>query len=368
MASKPPFLGPSDASSVRSLHNRGRGARWPLATVVVPARNEEKRIGACLASVLAQTYPRDRLEVLVVDGMSRDRTRDIVLEFGEGHPPVQLLDNPKRSTSEALNIGVQSSSGDVVIIVGAHSVISPHYVERAVAHLHSTDPAVAGVGPTLEHLGDGWFGNLVAHALSSPFGVGNSRFRLSQTAQFVDTIPYGAYRRSVFEEVGLWDTELVRNQDIEFNHRLRSAGFRLLLAPDMGCTYYTRTTLGDFARQNYGNGLWNVLTFAKRPGSLGARHFVPLAFLLGLAAALIAALLVSEGWLLLLTILLAYSIGALAAASIETVRHRQPGLLLLVLVFPVLHLTYGFGSLAGLAQLMWSAITRGFPSRVTSRQ
>jgi len=347
--------------------DRGR-RRLPAVSVVVPAYNEATYIARCLHGIAEQTYPKGRLEVLVVDGFSDDGTRDVVHRAASADPCIRLLDNPKRIASEAVNIGVQSSSGDVVIIVGAHSVISPHYVEKAVSHLDSTDPAVAGVGPTLEHLGDGWFGNLVAHALSAPFGVGNSRFRFWQTAQFVDTIPYAAYRRTVFDTVGLWDTELVRNQDIEFNHRLRSAGFRLLLAPDMGCKYYTRTTLGDFVRQNYGNGRWNVLTVAKRPGSLGARHFVPLAFLLGLAAALIAALLVSEGWLLLLTILLAYSTGALAAASIETVRHRQPGLLLLVLVFPVLHLSYGFGSLAGLGQLTWSGITRRLPSRVTTRQ
>ncbi len=332
----------------------------PIVSIVVPTYNEERYIQNCLRGIIQQTYFKERLEVLVADGMSADGTREIVSQAAQGHHFIKLLDNPKKITSEAVNIGVQASSGQIIIIVGGHCVISPEYVAKAVFYLTRSNHDIGVVGPTLEHVGEGLFGNLVAHALSSPFGVGNSRFRFSQKAQFVDTIAYGAYRRVVFDKVGLWSTDLVRNQDIEFNHRVRKYGWRLLLAPDMGCRYYTRTTMIDFILQNYGNGYWNILTFAQHPGSLSCRHFVPLGFVLGLLMASIAALLLPWGWLLLTGIIVLYSTGAVFVSATQSVIERQIRLLLLAFVFPLLHISYGLGSLAGVGKWIWSVIQRVF--------
>lgn len=333
----------------------------PLVSVIVPVYNEAWYIESCLEGIVQQTYPAERLEVLVVDGMSTDCTREIIRNVAQAYPFIRLLDNPMKVTSEAVNIGVRASSGQMIAIVGGHSVISPSYIAKAVSYLSRPDQRIGGVGPTLKNVGKGLLGNLVAHALSSPFGVGNSRFRFSKKSQFVDTIAYGTYRRGIFDEVGLWDTGLVRNQDIEFNHRVRQAGWRLLLAPDMGCKYYTRTTMRGFVSQNYGNGYWNALTFSQRPSSLSWRHFVPLAFVLGLLLTTVAALVVPWGWLSLLAIVLPYSMGATIVSATDSVRERQCGLLLLAFIFLLLHISYGIGSLAGFGRIIWSKTQRPSP-------
>ena len=334
----------------------------PLVSIIVPVYNEERYIQSCLDGIVQQTYPRDKLEVLVVDGMSEDATREIVKDIAQRYSYIRLLDNPQRIQSEAVNRGVEASTGEIVVIVGGHSMISRDYTAKAVSYLSQSNSSssIGGVGPTLKTVGEGLFGHLVAHAVSSPFGVGNSKFRYSKKAQLVDTIVYGTYPRYVFDRVGKWDTKLVRNQDIEFNYRVRKAGWRLLLAPDMGCTYYSRATISGFISQNYGNGYWNILTFAHRPGSLSWRHFVPLAFVLGLLLSSISALVLPWGWLLLAAIIVPYLIGAIFVSATQSVRERQCRLLLLALIFPLLHISYGLGSLAGVGRLIRSRIQRAF--------
>lgn len=325
--------------------------RLPSVSIIIPMRNEAAHIAECLNSILAQEYPFEKIEILVIDGKSTDGSREIVTQVARSHPSVYLLDNPRMITSEAVNIGIQASSGQIIVIVGGHSVISTTYVAKAVSYLSRPDLHIGGVGPTLKHIGEGLFGNLVAHALSSPFGVGNSRFRFSRKMQFVDTIAYGVYHKDVFKKVGLWNTDLVRNQDIEFNYRVRKAGWQLLLVPDMGCIYYTLTTLIGFVLQNYGNGYWNILTFAKGSVNLSWRHFVPLAFISGLFGSMVIASFAYFGKILFIAILGSYLSLALVFSGKIAIKNGLRYLPIMPLIFLTLHFSYGLGSLWGIIKV-----------------
>ena len=329
---------------------------FPQVSIIVPVYNEERYIQGCLTAITEQTYPTEHLEVLVIDGMSQDASRKLVRKILQQHPFVRLLQNPKKITSEAVNIGIRASSGEIIIIVSGHAIISNDYVAKCVDYLMRENSNIGGVGPTLEHVGMGLFGNLVARALSSRFGVGNAYFRFSTKPRFVDTIAYGAYRRAVFDKVGLWDIDLVRNHDIEFNHRVKANGWRLLLAPDLGCKYYTRNSLKAFLSQNYGNGFWNVLTLIQQPQSLGLRHFVPLVFVLMLIFSAISTVFFPGAWPLLAIIGIPYMALAIMTAAIKAIIHRQFSLLLLSFVFPLLHISYGIGSIAACFRLIWLKI------------
>ena len=197
----------------------------PEVSVIVPCRNEVKYIAACLDSVLANDYPKERLEVLVVDGMSEDGTRAVVERYARTCPFIRLVDNPRRVTPAALNLGIASARGSAIMIMGAHAAYPSGYISELVTWLrHSGADAVGGrcvTRPGRESV----TGRAIAAAVSHPFGIGNSHFRTGAAEpRWVDTVPFGCYRRDVFERVGVFDEELVRNQDDEFNHRILRQG------------------------------------------------------------------------------------------------------------------------------------------------
>lgn len=334
--------------------NRQSEEHQPMVTVVVPMRNEEKFIGECLDSLIRQNYPSDRIEVLVVDGKSEDASRSIVLEKSREHDFIRLLDNPKRIAPAALNIGVRNAAGDVIIRLDAHNFAASDFVSKNVAHLAKA--SVDCVGGPIHIVSRSFVGRAIALAMSCPFGVGDSLYRYSQKEQFVDTVQNAAYRRGVFERVGYFDEALVRNQDIEFNYRLRQNGGRILLTPEVRSFYYPRSSLRGLWKQNFANGFWNVKTVRKTPGSLSARHFVPLAFIVALGSSILLSPLFTLARLLLLLILVSYCVLALGYTIVLGWREGLHAILL-PLVFPTLHISYGLGSLWGVIE--W---VREFPN------
>jgi len=203
-------------------------------TVIVPCRNERRYIAACLDSILATAYPADRLEVLVVDGASDDGTRDAVRAYAAREPRVRLLDNPRRSAPAALNLGIRAARGEIIARMDAHVVYPPHYLPVLVEALLETGADNVGCPIVTLPADESATARAIACALSHPFGVGNSRFRIgSAVRREVDTVPFGCFRRDVFDRVGLFDEELIRNQDDEFNFRLIRSGGRVLLVPDV---------------------------------------------------------------------------------------------------------------------------------------
>ncbi|MGH7528934.1 MAG: glycosyltransferase family 2 protein, partial [Gemmatimonadales bacterium] len=264
----------------------------PRVSVILPCRNEARYIAACLDSILAAAYPLTQLEVLVVDGLSDDGTRDIVARYAAAYAQIRLLDNPGRIVPTALNIGIGAASGAVIARMDAHVVYPPDYLPRLVRAL--TESGVDNVGGCIVTLPADRTAaaQAIAIALSHPFGVGRSPFRVgARSARLVDTVPFGCYRRDVFARVGLFDEELVRNQDDEFNHRLVSRGGRVLLVPDVVSYYYARGSFAQVARMFYQYGAFKPLAARKVGRFMTLRQLVPAAFVSALGGTGLVALL-----------------------------------------------------------------------------
>jgi cellulose synthase/poly-beta-1,6-N-acetylglucosamine synthase-like glycosyltransferase len=248
------------------------------ASVILPIRNEVKHIRTCLERLLTQDYPADKLEILVIDGMSEDGTRDIVREMIREHPErrLRLLDNPKRIVPPALNIGIQAAEGEIVIRMDGHTVPAPDYVSACVRALEAT--GAANVGGVIGHTSDTPFGKAVAKAQGHPLGVGGAKFRYAKEGQYVDTVPFGAFRREIFEKTGLFDESMIRNQDYEMNVRIRKTGGKIYLDPAIHAVYTPRDTPRRLWKQYFEYGWWRVETIRRHPDSLRWRQAIPPVF------------------------------------------------------------------------------------------
>jgi hypothetical protein len=346
--------------------------------------------------VLASDYPAERLEILVVDGMSGDGTRAIVDGYAARCPALRVLDNPATITPAALNRGIGEARGEWVVRVDAHARLAPDYISQCVAWAESS--GADNVGGRMRTLprGSGLLAEAIAAALGHPFGVGNSAFRTSVAEpRWVDTVFGGCYRRETLARVGEFNERLPRGQDLEFNLRLKRAGGRTLLVPSICCDYFARCDLRSFLRHNWTNGVWAIRPFAASEiVPVRPRHLVPLGLVLALGTALaiglaplgalppgplefgpLAPLPAEQGWLAalpaapgglrfwpLLLLVSCYVAAALAATAQWSWRNRNVRLaLLLPGVFAGLHLAYGLGSLWGVfeAAAAMAGLARG---------
>ena len=337
-------------------------AERPFLTVVIPCRNEKNFIGDCIRSIAENDYPKERLEVLVVDGMSDDGTRDELKALGERYSFLKVLDNPKRVTPVAFNIGVTSARGDLILIMSAHAAYDPNAL-RLSAEYAAKYPEAGNVGGVwrIHPRGTGLMEKMICAALSDSFGVGGAKYRTVEDGQprWVDTAAYGCYRREVFQKVGLFNEALVRGQDMEFNLRLKAAGGKTLLVPQIVIHYFARSNFPSFCRHNFQNGLWAILPFLHssiRPVSL--RHLVPLAFAVSLTASGIWSIFCPWGRLFFSVISSSYLMAAFLASLRLALRNRDPRYLLpMPFIFASLHLAYGFGSLFGTVKVLKAEIT-----------
>jgi len=318
----------------------------PSVSVVIPVRNEEKYIAKCLESLVHQDYPNDLLEIFVVDGASEDGSVEIIQKYSRAYPFVRLISNPRKVTPVALNLGIRSSDSDVVIILGAHSFVREDWVRKNVEALIRSGADCVG-GP-IESISESSTTEAISRAMSSPFGVGNALFRYCQEERFVDTVAFGAYKREVFQKIGYFDEELVRNQDDELNFRLVESGGKILLSPSIRSSYYTRSSLGKLWKQYYQYGFWKVRVIQKHKRPASIRHMVPAGFVLGtfLGAGLsmvhplflIATLVV---WTLYIGLSIVFSFAALGKLPKKNVP-------VVMAAFWILHFSYGLGFLEGI--------------------
>jgi len=326
----------------------------PFVSIVIPCRNEEVCIVQCLDSIIANDYEKDRLEILVVDGRSEDGTREIVERLAQRYPFIRLLDNPKKITPVALNIGITKATGDIIMRVDAHARLKKDYILRCVESLNKYGADnVGGIMKTLPQ-GGGLLGEAIVLSLSHRFGVGNSYFRThTSTPKWVDTVFGGCYRNDVFQKVGLFNEALARGQDIEFNLRLKKAGGRTLLVPDIVTYYYyARSDLRSFWKHSWTNGVWAILPFLYSPiMPVAWRHLVPLAYVFGLLGSVTLGLLWPPFLWLWLAIVTVYGLASLAASFQIAWRERGPRYLAVMpLAFAMLHFAYGLGSVWGVVK------------------
>lgn len=321
----------------------------PRVSVIIPCCNEAAWIQLCLESIDKNDFPKDRLEVLIVDGMSDDETRTAINEFVAGHPYACMLDNPKLIASAALNIGIATSQGDVVMRMDAHVEYPPSYISSLVQWLgKSGADNVGGICITCP-ANDGAMAKAIAFGMSHPVGVGDSYFRIGVARPcWVDTVPFGCYRREVFDRLGGFDEELIRDQDDEMNARIIHAGGRILLVPDVVCRYYARDSLWKLWRMFYQYGYFKPLATKKLKHLTTVRQLAPP--LLVVALLLTAAL---AHWSLLAMSVLCLLLGAYAGMLFLGMwqASRTHGWLTAFMSLPVfltLHFGYGIGYLKGI--------------------
>jgi succinoglycan biosynthesis protein ExoA len=322
---------------------------FPFVSIIMPVRNEAAHIRRSLGAVIAQDYPSENLEVIVVDGCSTDDTRHVIGQIQKQHPSLRLIDNPGRIVSKGLNLALKHTQGEIIVRVDGHCEIAPDYVRRCVEYLQKA--GIDGVGGPVETIGKSPLAQSIAVAVSTPFGVGDSAFRTSKKRTlFVDTIPFPAYTRSAMARAGSFDEELVRNQDDEYNYRLRKLGYQLLLAADLQSRYYSRDTLLSLWSQYFQYGYWKVRVFQKHPRQMRPRQFIPPAFAAGLIGSAALALFAPMGKLFLVLFFGAYVLANLAASALTAARRGWRHLTLLPVIYTLLHFSYGLGFLVGLVR------------------
>lgn len=325
----------------------------PFVSVIIPCRNEGAYIRECLGSVLRSDYPKNRMEVLVVDGMSSDATRETIREFVREHKMIKLLDNPRKTVPSALNLAIRSAKGDVIFRMDAHSRYGENYISKCVTYLEQY--GADNVGGLIETLpgSNTAVAKSIALALSHPFGVGNAYFRVgSQEVKYVDTVPFGCFKKSIFERFGYFDEDLVRNQDDEMNSRIIKNGGKILLAPDIVIPYYARDTIGKLWRMYFQYGYFKVLA-AKKLGSVYSwRQLIPsiFAFSLFLSAVLSFAF---RSWIPFLALIVPYSLLNLGTSVIIAGKKGWKHFFTLPVIFPAIHTGYGLGYLKGILDFIF---------------
>ena len=326
----------------------------------MPCRDEVRFIGPCLESIAQNDFPKDQTEVLVVDGMSTDGSREIIDDYTRKHSFIHSLDNPERITPTALNRAVRRATGDFVIWMSAHNEYERDYISRSVktSQEYGAD-AVGGIMVTRPRKNT-LMGRSIAAVLSHCFGVGNSAFRTHpKEPKWVDTVFGGCYRREVFDRVGLFNERLVRGQDIEFNIRLHRAGGKTLLDPAIITYYFARARFPEYVKHNWTNGVWAILPFLYSDVvPVRLRHLVPLAFASVLTlCALVGIFWHSAIWTLAGIFTLYTAVNLIATAHVAWQKKCLPFLLTVPFAFGGLHFGYGFGSLWGVCEAARLCVT-----------
>jgi len=311
--------------------------KLPTVSIIVPCRNEERFISACLDSIIANDYPKDRFEVLVVDGMSTDKTREIIKRYNQKYPFLKILDNPKAITPAAMNIGIKNSKGEIIIKMDAHSVYEKDYISKCVEHLEES--GADNVGGVLKAIPvkNTLTAKTIAISLSHFFGAGGSYFRTgTDNPREVDTVAFGCYWKKIFDKIGLFDERMAKIEDLELNFRLRRAGGKIMLFPDIKAFYYSSSdNLKDFFKHNFIDGIW--ATYPLKFGfKVSLRHLIPLIFVLTLPLSIWPYIPLS----LFFSVQIAF-------------REKDFRLFFVMpLVFGARHIGYGLGSIIGLIKLL----------------
>ena len=323
----------------------------PKISVIVPIYNEEKYIQSCLDSIIKSDFDKTKMEVLLIDGGSEDKTIEIISQYQKKYRYIKLYHNEKKIVPIAMNIGIKEAKGEYIVRLDAHASYPKNYFSKLMQwhkKLHAEN--VGGIVIT-DIKNQTPTALAIKNVLSDKLGVG-SAFRVGvEEIKEVDTVPFGCYKKEIFDNIGLYDERLVRNQDIELNKRIKKRGGKIYLVPEIHATYFARERYKDLAKNNFENGKWNILTayYTKTLSSLSLRHYIPMLFVLTLGV-LLALIWVDSIFLwLFLTSFILY----LTTISIRSWQIRQQSTFLHRLIaFIVLHFSYGFGSVAGIVEVL----------------
>lgn len=333
----------------------------PQVSIIIPCYNEENTIALLLQSLYDQTFPRDKMEVVISDGMSQDRTLEEIEAFQQTHPElvVRVVENRNRTIPQALNIAIEEAAGEFIVRMDAHSVPYPDYVANCMADLKAEKAENVGGVWEIQPGAETWMARSIAFAAAHPFGVGDAKYRFTDKAEYVDTVPFGSFRRALIDEIGPFDETLLANEDYEFNTRIHEHGGKVWLNPAIRARYFARPTLGALGKQYRRYGTWKVNMLRRYPYTLRYRQAIPPLFVLSL---LIFPLLVYNlpvplngwaGWLFMLEMVL-YGL-VLLIAGMQSVRKSGQAVMLVgvPLAITTMHLMWG-------GAFLWRLLTLPF--------
>lgn len=323
-------------------------SKMPFVTALLVTRNEKDYIKISLMSLINQTYPKECYEIIIVDGNSTDGTVGIINDIQEKYSTerfqIRIKNNPNKILATGWNIGIKEAKGDYVVRIDAHATANEDFIEKSVETIQRVDATC--VGGKLTSVSLNGEEDVISYVLSSPFGVGNSSFRVSETEGYVDTAVYGLYKKSVFEEVGYFDEQLVRSQDLEMHGRIRRNGGKFYFNPAIKSTYYTRNNVEKMLRQAYGNGKWNMVLLKRGGSSLSLRHLIPFAFVIFVFGFIVFGFITPWIWYLGTAVLILHLCLGIVFALRKTQKIVQ--VIKMPFLFILLHFSYGLGYFAGI--------------------
>ncbi|MBD3949590.1 glycosyltransferase family 2 protein [Tuanshanicoccus lijuaniae] len=325
-----------------------------IISIGIVALNEEKYLPRILKDILSQSYPKEKIEIVLVDSMSNDTTKEIMTNFKANNPKyfnIQILDNKKRKQASGWNIAIKNFKGDALTRIDAHASIPSDFIEKNVNNLLLGESISGGARPCITENPTAW-NKLLLSAENSIFGSSFSKYRRTTERKYVNTMFHSTYLRKVFEEVGLFNEKLGRTEDNEFHYRVSQAGFNLLFDSSIISYQYVRNTLLKMVKQKFQNGYWIGLTSGICPKCLSLFHFVPLLFVLSIVFSL---LLCTNGYIFMLISILTVYLLFVFTGTFLTMKNDSDNIyyLLLPIIFFLLHISYGIGTIIGLLYLPW---------------
>lgn len=320
----------------------------PFVSALLVTRNEQDYIESALMSYIEQSYPKNRYEVIVIDGESTDGTVDIIEEIQKKYETrdfkISILNNSKHILASGWNIGIKAARGEYVIRIDAHAKAYPDFFQKSVETMMNVDAICVGGKLITKTIQDS--NGAISKVFSSLFGVGNSSFRVSDNAGYVDTAVYGLYQKSIFDEVGYFDEKYARNQDLQMHSRIRKRGGRFYFNPEIQCEYYARNTIKKMIRQAFENGIWNMVLLKEDSSGLSIRHLIPFAFVVFLIITSLGGVAFKPLWILELCVILIHLVLGLYFGKKSGAEGCE--ILQMPILFLLFHLSYGSGFLVGI--------------------
>ncbi len=326
----------------------------PKVSIIIPCRNEERTIRFLLEAIYRQTFPNQDMEVVIADGLSEDRTREEIASFQEEYPKLQVhvIENRTLTIPAALNTAIAAAKGEIILRLDAHSVPDQSYIAKSVENLEAHKGTVVGGVWKIKAGKDTWIAHAIAAAAAHPLGVGDAKYRYSEIAEIVDTVPFGAYYKSLIDQIGNFDESLLSNEDYEFNVRVQRANGTIWLDPKITAIYFARPNLKALAKQYWRYGFWKVQMLRRYPDSLRWRQVVPPLFISSL---LVLSLLTFwwpvASWILLLEVVLYWVALFQVGLQLASENKRIPHIIGVPMAIATMHFSWG-------TAFLWSLIRK----------
>lgn len=324
-----------------------------VVSIIVPCRNEEGYIKKFIESIINIDYPKESLEVLIVDGDSDDGSKEIILEYANKYPYIKLLNNPQKTVPCGMNLGIQNAKGDIIIRMDVHAIYPKDYIKKLIYYIEKLKADnVGGAWETIPS-GDTLVARSIALSMSSLFGVGNAKYRTLKDDKAkewyeVDTVPFGCYRKEIFDKVGYYDEDLIRNQDNELNERIIKYGGKIYLIPSIKIKYFARKNYSQLFKMFYQYGYFGPLVDKKLKKFTRIRRYIPAIFLLSMFLPIIMSLINLKFAYITVLIFLFYTMVNLSFSTWIAIKQKDITLVpFLFIAFLTSHFSYGLGYIIG---------------------